>query len=101
MEGIYRKGLFRQLKAYKLLQPVSGVSDQPYIRYKGLCKNARENMKDSSFGQETKRGIVYRRKIAPTAAYTMQILETGMTTAQPANLKRRVTENGIHSFPLA
>ena len=99
-EGLYRGGLFKTLKIYRLFDPLA--KDKYYTRCKGVTRHLAEKLPHSAFDSlNLDRPVVSRTCLKPTAAGQITVTKESRQLAVAFNLKRHVTENGIHTFPIS
>ena len=96
LEGLFRAAQFKTVKIYRLY--TSGV-DKPYTRCKGIHKAIGERLPDQSFCSMQKDvRVVHRTVLRPSKAGEMLVGHESKSLSVPYNLKRYVTDCGIHTF---
>ena len=106
-EGVYNGGLFKTLKIYRLFG--SGCYPSPatadfYTRCKGVNRHLAEKLKNSDFDVETgdkKSTVVTRTCLRPTASGQILMTKESRSLSMALNFKRKVTSNGVHTFPIS
>ena len=95
---MYRTGLFKNIKIYRLFQ--DGEDSSVYTRCKGVGRNTAAHISDDYFLQSSHppRLVVHRSTLRPTRAGEIHLVRESKSLAVPFNLKRRVDETGIHSL---
>ena len=96
LEGMYRAGLFKNIKIYRLFQD---DNSPVYTRCKGVGRNTAAHISDDYFLQSSRppRLVVHRSTLRPTRAGEIHLVRESKSLAVPFNLKRKVDETGIHS----
>ena len=97
LEGMYRAGLFKNIKIYRLFQD---DRSPVYTRCKGVGRNTASHISDDYFFQSSRppRLVVHRSTLRPTRAGEIHLVRESKSLAVPFNLKRRVDETGLHSI---
>ena len=97
LEGNFRAGRFKTMKIYRLYS-----KDNYYTRCKGVQKAIGERLPESSFdafADDQRR--IHRTVLRPTKCGEIIVGHETRSLAIPFNLKRFVTDDGIHSFPFS
>ena len=103
-EGIYRQGLFKTLKIYRLYGELSSSEQQQecYTRCKGVNRVLAKQLTDVSFDSDNvSRTVVSRTCLRPTASGLITVTRESRQLAMAYNFKRQVSEDGVHSFPIS
>ena len=96
-EGVYGGGLFKTLKIYRLYD-----KKEPYTRCKGVNRHLAKRLEDTSFDvQDSQKTVLTRTCLRPTPAGQITMLKESRSLAVSYNFKRKVTNDGIHSFPIS
>jgi len=96
LEGLFRAAQFKTVKIYRLY---TADANKPYTRCKGIHKAIGERLPDQTFCSMIKDSrVVHRTVLRPSKAGEMFIGHESKSLSVPYNLKRYVTECGIHSF---
>ena len=97
LEGTFRAGRFKTMKIYRLYS-----KENYYTRCKGVQKAIGERLPESSFDAfaDDQRSI-HRTVLRPTKCGEIVIGHETRSLAIPFNLKRHVTNDGIHTFPFS
>ena len=96
LEGTYKAGLFRTSKIYRLF----GATN--YTRCKGVNRHQANRLLDRHFDIDFNSAtVVHRRGLRPTRTGEMVIANEPKKLSVPFNLKRHVTQDGIHTLPFS
>ena len=96
-EGMYGGGLFKTLKIYRLYDKM-----EPYTRCKGVNRHLAKQLKDAAFDStDSARTVLTRTCLRPTPSGQIAMLKESRSLAVAYNFKRKVTADGIHSFPIS
>ena len=96
-EGMYGGGLFKTLKIYRLYD-----KQEPYTRCKGVNRHLAKQLKDVAFdSSDLTRTVLSRTCLRPTPSGQIAMLKESRSLAVSYNFKRKVTADGIHSFPIS
>ena len=106
LEGTFRVGFFKALKIYRLFSSREFSQEQKnktcYTRCKGVNRNIAKIIPNSTFDKEAiEKVVVHRSCLRPSRTGEMLIAHECKSLAAPFNLKRRVHEDGIHTFPIS
>jgi hypothetical protein len=106
LEGTFRVGFFKALKIYRLFSSREFEREQKartcYTRCKGVNRNIAKMIPNSVFEKEsTAKTVVHRSCLRPSRTGEMLIAHECKSLAAPFNLKRHVTSDGLHSFPVS
>ena len=106
LEGTFRVGLFKALKIYRLFSSRDFEREQKekicYTRCKGVNRNIAKIIPNVVFERETvDKTVVHRSCLRPSRTGEMLIAHECKSLAAPFNLKRHVTADGLHSFPVS
>ena len=106
LEGTFRAGLFKTLKIYRLFtgDDYEGefAAQQCYTRCKGVSRALAKTIPNSVFASEfLGRVVVHRTCLRPARTGQILVSHEARSLSRPLNLKRRVTPDGLHSFPLS
>ena len=106
LEGTFRVGLFKALKIYRLFSSRDFEREQKekicYTRCKGVNRNIAKIIPNTVFERETvDKTVVHRSCLRPSRTGEMLIAHECKSLAAPFNLKRHVTADGLHSFPVS
>ena len=106
LEGVFRVGLFKALKIYRLFSTSDFEREQRekicYTRCKGVNRNIAKIIPNAIFAKETTdKTVVHRSCLRPSRTGEMLIAHECKSLAAPFNLKRFVTSDGLHSFPVS
>ena len=106
LEGVFRVGLFKALKIYRLFSTRDFEKEQKekicYTRCKGVNRNIAKIIPNAIFAKETiDKTVVHRSCLRPSRTGEMLIAHECKSLAAPFNLKRFVSSDGIHSFPVS
>ena len=106
LEGVFRVGLFKALKIYRLFSTRDFEREQRekicYTRCKGVNRNIAKIIPNAIFAKETTdKTVVHRSCLRPSRTGEMLIAHECKSLAAPFNLKRFVTSDGLHSFPVS
>jgi hypothetical protein len=122
LEGTFRAGRFKSLKIYRLFKDdhqaslddfVEEEEERPtmaatkklvpaYTRCKGVNRWLASKLPDSAFELfDLKKTVVHRTALRPVRTGEMVIAHEARGIAVPFNLKRWMTNDGYHSFPLS
>ena len=129
LEGVYKFGIFRQVKFYRLMDEVSRNPDAGSERREGLqlsdvesgesgdesfdpsagtgvetrCKGVRssaaEDLRTSDFYPDKNPPAVYGYSMRPTRQFSVDIFYDSRTPSHAFNLKRKVDDAGLHTLP--
>ena len=99
-EGVYRGGLFKTLKIYRLFDP---LGETPYYsRCKGVSRHFSDRLPLDSFdASQTASTVVNRTCLKPTPAGQILVASESKRLAMAFNFKRKVDRSGVHSFPIS
>ena len=96
-EGVYGGGLFKTLKIYRLYD-----KKEPYTRCKGVNRQLAKKLEDRAFdASDSTRTVLTRTCLRPTPSGQIAMLKESRSLAVAYNFKRKVTADGIHSFPIS
>ena len=99
-EGIYKGGLFKTMKIYRLFDP-QGKTPY-YSRCKGVSRHMSNKLPLKSFDSSlTDSLVVTRNTLRPTPAGQIVVTRESRKLAVAFNFKRKVDSSGIHSFPVS
>ena len=99
-EGIYRGGLFKSMKIYRLFDP-QGKTPY-YSRCKGISRHFSEKLPLSSFDSSLlDKTVVSRNCLKPTPAGQILVINESRQLSIAFNFKRKVDNSGVHSFPVS
>ena len=99
-EGIYKGGLFKTMKIYRLFDP-QGKTPY-YSRCKGVSRHMSNKLPLESFDSSlTDSLVVTRNSLRPTPAGQIVVTRESRKLAVAFNFKRKVDSSGIHSFPVS
>jgi len=106
LEGTFKVGLFKALKIYRLFSSAEFEKERRektcYTRCKGVNRNIATLIPNKVFDQEALNQVVIHRScLRPTRTGEMIIAHECKSLAAPFNLKRFVTSDGIHTFPIS
>ena len=103
LEGTFRAGQFKTMKIYRLYNThVDNERPSFYTRCKGIQKAIGERLPASSFDPfADDHRTVHRTVLRPTKCGEIIMGHETRSLAIPFNLKRFVTDDGLHSFPLS
>jgi hypothetical protein len=106
LEGTFRVGLFKALKIYRLFNSRQFKEEQTkkicYTRCKGVNRNIAKIIPNSVFDKSAAdKVVVHRSCLRPSRTGEMLIAHECKSLAAPFNLKRHVTDDGIHTFPIS
>jgi len=106
LEGTFRVGLFKALKIYRLFSSRDFEREQKqktcYTRCKGVNRHIAKMIPNTVFERETvDKTVVHRSCLRPSRTGEMLIAHECKSLAAPFNLKRHVTADGLHSFPVS
>ena len=106
LEGTFKVGLFKALKIYRLFSSVEFEKERRekscYTRCKGVNRNIATLIPNSVFDQERlNQVVVHRSCLRPSRTGEMLIAHECKSLAAPFNLKRYVTGDGLHTFPIS
>ena len=98
-EGMYTGGLFKTLKIYRLFDSRAGAN---YTRCKGVNRYLAEQLEDADFDADNEQStVVSRTCLRPSASGQILMTRESRKLAVALNFKRKVTSNGVHSFPIS
>ena len=96
LEGVYKAGLFRTAKIYRLFDAT------PYTRCKGVNRHQANRLLDRHFDVEWNNAtVIHRTCLKPTRTGEIVIAREAKRMSVPFNLKRYVTDDGIHTAPFS
>jgi hypothetical protein len=106
LEGTFKAGFFKALKIYRLFSTSDFETERKnktcYTRCKGVNRNIAKIIPNKVFDKEsTDKVVVHRSCLRPSRTGEMLIAHECKSLAAPFNLKRHVTADGIHTFPLS
>jgi hypothetical protein len=120
LEGIYRRGVFRSVKIYRLYGQVeaSSAADDDdddddayasinvddascYTRCKGIAHSAGKELNNEVFTNASRVWSTEKTSIRPSQTYEIVIQSEGRNLAIPFNLKRYAMEDGVHTLPVS
>ena len=106
LEGVFKVGLFKALKIYRLFSGTEFEREFKtktcYTRCKGINRNIAKVLPNTIFERDFVRQVVVHRScLRPSRTGEMLIVHEAKSLAKPFNLKRYVTGDGLHSFPLS
>lgn len=106
LEGTFKVGLFKALKIYRLFSSVEFEKERRekscYTRCKGVNRNIATLIPNNVFDQQRlNQVVVHRSCLRPSRTGEMLIAHECKSLAAPFNLKRYVTEDGLHTFPIS
>jgi len=118
LEGLFRAGLFKTMKIYRLFNDDDGDDDDlallrtAYTRCKGINRKRAPFLPDACFDATTtttanaeeadtvtSRLTVHRRALRPAVTGEIHLVHEARSLAAPFNMKRYVTSDGLHTFP--
>jgi hypothetical protein len=96
---MYTGGLFKTLKIYRLFDSRAGAN---YTRCKGVNRYLAEQLEDADFDADNEQStVVSRTCLRPSASGQILMTRESRKLAVALNFKRKVTSNGVHSFPIS
>ena len=96
LEGVYKAGLFRTAKIYRLFD------ETPYTRCKGVNRHQANRLLDRHFDVDWNNAtIIHRTCLKPSRTGEIVIAREAKRMSVPFNLKRYVTDDGIHTVPFS
>ena len=96
LEGVYKAGLFRTAKIYRLFDATH------YTRCKGVNRHQANRLLDKHFDVEWNNAtVIHRTCIRPSRTGEIVIANEAKKMSVPFNLKRHVTDDGIHTVPFS
>ena len=106
VEGVFRAGLFKALKIYRLFNNVNFEEEFKdktcYTRCKGVNRNIAKKVPNHVFKRQfLGQVVIHRSCLRPSRTGEMLIAHEAKSLAAPFNLKRFVTSDGLHTFPLS
>jgi hypothetical protein len=106
LEGTFKVGLFKALKIYRLFSTADFEKESRektcYTRCKGVNRNIAKMIPNAVFDQKNlNQVVVHRSCLRPSRTGEMIIAHECKSLAAPFNLKRHVTSDGLHTFPLS
>jgi hypothetical protein len=106
LEGTFRVGMFKALKIYRLFSTTDFEQERRnktcYTRCKGVNRNIAKIIPNKIFEKDsTEKVVVHRSCLRPSRTGEMLIAHECKSLAAPFNLKRHVTDDGIHTFPIS
>jgi hypothetical protein len=99
-------GLFKALKIYRLFSSSEFEKERKektcYTRCKGVNRYIATLIPNSVFDQQRlNQVVVHRSCLRPSRTGEMLIAHECKSLAAPFNLKRHVTSDGLHTFPIS
>jgi len=106
LEGTFKVGLFKALKIYRLFSSSEFEKERKektcYTRCKGVNRYIATLIPNSVFDQQRlNQVVVHRSCLRPSRTGEMLIAHECKSLAAPFNLKRHVTSDGLHTFPIS
>jgi hypothetical protein len=106
LEGTFRVGFFKALKIYRLFSSRDFQAEYAtktcYTRCKGVNRNIAKIIPNAVFDRgSVDKTVVHRSCLRPSRTGEMLIAHECRSLAAPFNLKRHVTYDGLHSFPVS
>ena len=106
LEGFFTAGLFKALKIYRLFSDTNFdrefTQKTCYTRCKGVNRNIAKIVPNSVFHRDfLGQVVVHRSCLRPGRTGEMLIAHEAKSLAKPFNIKRFVTNDGLHTFPLS
>lgn len=106
LEGTFKVGLFKALKIYRLFSSSDFEKERKektcYTRCKGVNRYIATLIPNSVFDQQRlSQVVVHRSCLRPSRTGEMLIAHECKSLAAPFNLKRHVTADGLHTFPIS
>ena len=106
LEGTFKVGMFKALKIYRLFSTSDFELERRnktcYTRCKGVNRNIAKIIPNKIFEKDsTDKVVVHRSCLRPSRTGEMLIAHECKSLAAPFNLKRHVTDDGIHTFPIS
>jgi hypothetical protein len=106
LEGTFKVGLFKALKIYRLFSTANFEKEKKdktcYTRCKGVNRNIAKMIPNNVFDREAlNQVVVHRSCLRPSRTGEMLIAHECKSLAAPFNLKRHVTSDGLHTFPIS
>jgi len=106
LEGTFRVGFFKALKIYRLFSTrdfdAEFATKTCYTRCKGVNRNIAKIIPNAVFDRgSVDKTVVHRSCLRPSRTGEMLIAHECRSLAAPFNLKRYVTPDGLHSFPVS
>jgi len=106
LEGTFKAGFFKALKIYRLFSTADFETERQnktcYTRCKGVNRNIAKLIPNNIFEKEsTSKVVVHRSCLRPSRTGEMLIAHECKSLAAPFNMKRHVTDDGIHTFPIS
>lgn len=106
LEGVFTAGLFKALKIYRLFSDTNFDQEFTqktcYTRCKGVNRNIAKIVPNSVFHRDfLGQVVVHRSCLRPGRTGEMLIAHEAKSLARPFNIKRFVTADGLHTFPLS
>jgi len=96
LEGVYRAGLFKTSKIYRLFD------ETMYTRCKGVNRHQADRLENRHFDVGWNNAtVVHRTCLRPRRTGEIVIATEAKKLSVPFNLKRYVTPDGIHSLPIS
>jgi hypothetical protein len=106
LEGTFKVGFFKALKIYRLFSSREFREEQKkkicYTRCKGVNRNIAKIIPNKVFDKDAvEKVVVHRSCLRPSRTGEMLIAHECKSLAAPFNLKRQVSSDGIHTFPVS
>jgi len=106
LEGTFRVGFFKALKIYRLFSSREFEREKKekvcYTRCKGVNRNIAKIIPNAIFARDSvEKTVIHRSCLRPSRTGEMLIAHECKSLAAPFNLKRYVTDDGLHSFPVS
>jgi len=106
LEGTFKVGLFKALKIYRLFSTSEFEKEKRdkscYTRCKGVNRYIATLIPNKVFDRDNlDQVVVHRSCLRPTRTGEMLIAHECKSLAAPFNLKRYVTHDGLHTFPIS
>ena len=106
LEGVFKAGLFKALKIYRLFNNVNFEEEFEaktcYTRCKGVNRNIAKKVPNEVFNRQfLGQVVIHRSCLRPSRTGEMLIAHEAKSLASPFNLKRFVTSDGLHTFPIS
>ena len=98
LEGVYRAALFKTSKIYRLF----GECTSSYTRCKGVNRRQADRLPSIHFDNNWNNAtVVHRTCLRPRRTGEIVITTEAKRLSVPFNLKRFVTDDGIHTLPFS
>jgi len=98
LEGLFSGGQFKTMKIYRLYKN----NDVAYTRCKGINRAIGERLPENCFDPFCLHNYaVHRTTLRPTKTGEIVVAHENRHLAIPFNLKRHVTQDGIHTLPFS